>query len=665
MALEPPVIDDRTFEDLVAELRVRIPRYAPEWVWNDFNETDPGITFTQLYAWLFSTVLYRFNRVPRATHIKLLQLLGIEPRPAQPARTELRFTLARDDIQGVFVPAGTQVAVGDTEGEPPVFETDETFYALGAALAAVVTDDGTGMRLRPLPGSTATKPFHAFGPLARIDSALMIGLRSSLALPSEDLVLAFQVHHDDERRWVTCASDLTGVPVSADLVWEYWDGSRWAAANLYRDDTRAFTRSGHVLLAGLGSDAARSRQGDVEEDLYWLRARLRSGGYEVAPQLRAVLTNTVSATQAVTIRDEVIGGSTGQPDQRFELEQAPVVASAVPTRVTRADGSDVRILSVQVEVDEGDGFEVWQEVDDLLTSGSGDRHFTVDRSLGTITFGDGDHGRIPLANERLVNSNIVARRYRVGGGRAGNVAAGTITELQTFVASVDTVTNVVAATGGSDDETTTEADARAARSIAGRDRAVTLEDFEYQATQAPGALIRRAKALPLRHPDYPGVPVPGAITVVVVPEADAPNPTPTEATLTAVCLHLDRKRLLTTEVYVVAPTYRQVSVDADLVARADADLAEVKRDVEDRLADFFDPLTGGREGHGWPFGGDIYFSEVYRQVLDVDGVDVINRLVLRVDDERQADCTDVGIDDGVLVYSDGHDVTVSYQKADR
>lgn len=660
--MDPPRLDDRTFEDIVAELRARIPRYAPQWQWNDFNEADPGITFAQLYAWLFSTVLYRFNQVPDANRIKFLDLLGVELGAPRPARTALTFALARDDIPGVFVPKGTQVAAAGGEGEPPVFETDETIFALGARLAAVVTDDGVGMRLRTRAGAPGGEPFAAFGPLARHGSALMLGLASPVELPGEELQVTLVVHDPSERRAVRCEADHSGLPLQADLTWEYWDGGRWQALRVYADGTRALTRSGAVVFAGPGAAARRGRHGGVDDDLYWLRVRLAGGGYELAPRLGAVLLNTVTATQAVTVRDEILGGSTGQPSMRFRLAQVPVVEAAAPERVARADGRVVEVRGLRLEIDEGDGFEVWQQVDDFFSSGPDDPHFTLDDVTGEAVTGDGDRGRIPLVNERLRNSNVVARRYHVGGGASGNAGAGTITELLTFVPSVDTVTNHLPAEGGFDGETVAQAGERAAKAVSGRDRAVTVEDFEYQATQAPETRVLRAKALALRHPDYPGVEVPGTVTVIVVPASDAPDPMPTEATLTAVCAHLNRKRLLTTEVYVVAPAYRRVKVEADLVAAPSADIAEVKRAVEERLATFFHPLHGGRLGEGWPFGGDVYFSEVYRQVLDVDGVDRIATLGIRVDGDRQPDCTDVAVDEGVLVYSDGHDVTVTYER---
>ncbi|MGA8097521.1 MAG: hypothetical protein WB810_02555, partial [Candidatus Cybelea sp.] len=92
MPLAVPNLDTRTFDDLVAEAKQRIPRYLPEWT--DLNESDPGIALVELFAWMTEATLYQLNQAPNALRLKMLQLLGYSTRPAQPAKTELQFTLA-------------------------------------------------------------------------------------------------------------------------------------------------------------------------------------------------------------------------------------------------------------------------------------------------------------------------------------------------------------------------------------------------------------------------------------------------------------------------------------------------------------------------------------------------------------------------------------------
>src|SRR6476660_3071579 len=90
MPLEAPLLDTRTFEDLKRAALLRIARYAPEWT--DFNESDPGMTLVELFAWLTEMMLYQMNKVPERNYIKFLQLLNMELRPARPATAHLTFT---------------------------------------------------------------------------------------------------------------------------------------------------------------------------------------------------------------------------------------------------------------------------------------------------------------------------------------------------------------------------------------------------------------------------------------------------------------------------------------------------------------------------------------------------------------------------------------------
>jgi predicted phage baseplate assembly protein len=312
-------------------------------------------------------------------------------------------------------------------------------------------------------------------------------------------------------------------------------------------------------------------------------------------------------------------------------------------------------------------------VADFFASTADDSHFVLNRTTGEVRFGDGEHGRIPVGSIDNPDGNIVARLYRYGGGKKGNAAAGTLTNLLGGSAGLDAnaISNLLPAAGGRDEETLDEAKLRAPQALKNKCRAVTAEDFEALAMEAPG--VKRGKALPLTHPGFPGVQVPGAVTVIIVPDTGlvsksgivkiggVPNPTPSEGMIRTVCAYLDQRRLLTTELYVVPPIYHLVAVSARVIALGEADLAEVKRSVIDDLLTYFHPLKGGEGGAGWEFGGDVFFSLVYRRVLGVPGVRRVDALQIQFDAEAQPFCQDVPVEPGALVYSTGHDVVVTYE----
>lgn len=643
LASNLPVIDNRRYDDLVAELRTRIPRYTPEWT--DFNDSDPGVTLVQLFAWLGDMLLFRMGQVPELNYLKFLELLGIELRAAEPAVAEIAFPLVTTGTQAfVIIPARTQVTA-ESPGSPApiVFETDRAVTAIAARLSSVQAFDGFAFEDVSPTNRDAIDAYFPFGRSAGVDAALYLGFETAVPFPQVELDLAFVTGDERAPRSVHCNLPQSSRFASARAAWEYWNGAEWRPLDLLVDETMAFTRSGHVRLKTPAPGVMMSDTiGEVTVPRIWIRARLIESQYERPPELRSVRTNTVSATQAQTIRNEVLGGSDGRASQTFRLSSSPVLAG-----------------TLRVEVNEGDGFAAWSEVDDFFGAGARDTVFVLDRTTGEVRFGDGEHGAIPVGNSDLPASNIVAREYRFGGGTSGNVPAGAIRTLLGSLDGVDAnaIANQLPAIGGRAEETLAAAKLRAPSAIRSRGRAVTAEDYEQLAIET--GPVRRAKALPLSHPDFPGVKVPGVVSVIVVPDGTAPNPTPSEGTLRLVCAALEKARVITTELYVVPPVYRQVRVTTDVVVENRADLAAVKTAITAALLAYFHPLTGGEWGQGWPFGGEIFYSRVYGRAT-VAGVQSIQRLVISLDGIDAAECTNVPLCDGELAYSVEHVVNVAY-----
>jgi hypothetical protein len=648
MSLEAqlPVIDDRTFDDIVAEARTRIPRYTPEWT--DFNDSDPGIALMQLFAWLSELLIYRMNQVPELNYLKFLELIGIELNPAAPAQAEIFFPVTPTNPDPfVIVPLHTQVTAAASNGGPPlVFETDRVIYALKSSLDELLSFDGFAFDSLTSLNQDAQTGFQPFGPAPQKDAALFLGFNASSAFPAQiELNLAFTVAQSGGAAVTAgdCSLPESRVFPSANLVWQFWGGSGWFALDLLKDETLSFQRSGHVYLKAPPKGKMQATTfGGVSTPLFWIRAVL-VGTYEKQPTILALRTNTAPATQAQTVSDEVLGGSSGEPNQTFVPANNPVLAG-----------------TLQLQVDQGSGFEDWKETQDFFGAKPTDQVYVLDRTTGSVRFGDGKNGAIPIANVNLPNNNVVARTYRFGGGKQGNVAAGQLTTLPASFSGIDAnkVTNLFGAFGGTDEETLDAAKLRAPQAIKSRCRAVSKEDFEYLAMQASS--VARAYAMPLAHPGFPGVQVPGAITVIVAPDSDDPNPTPSSGMLRTVCAYLNLRRLLTTELFVIAPTYELVSAHADVIVRDTADLAQVKTAIEAALLNYFHPLIGGDDGQGWPFGGTIFFSRVYQQILQIDGVDRIEQVFITLDGVTYPVCQDVPIPAGTLIYSKHNDVVVSY-----
>jgi len=644
-----PVIDNRTFDDIVAEAQTRIPNYTPEWT--DFNPGDAGFALVELFAWMTELLIYRLNQVPELNYIKFLELIGIELEPAQPATAVLCFPVqANFALPTVAVPSGTQVAADPNDGGPPVvFQATASITALAMQLNSVQTFDGYAYTDLTADNAQIGTGFQPFGPLAAAGSALLLGFgpsSTSGALqpipPGTNISLVFWPNSSGASPAPTACASATAVYPSATVTWQYWNGVSWQPLKVAKDETLALTRYGFVILKSPATGQLAADELGFATDMprFWLRAYLTQSSYETPPSLLAIRANAVTATATQNVNGEVLGGSDGSANQTFTLTSTPVI-----------DGSLV------LQIDEGEGFVTWTEVEDFFGYGPNDQVYVLDPTSGVVTFGDGTNGQIPVANVSSAQTNIVAQTYQFGGGARSNVSAGMISTLMTSIPGIDSsnVSNPVAADGGTDEETVDAAKLRAPEVLNSQDRAVTCGDFELLARQA--GPVARAKALPLFNPNFPGVEVPGSVTVIIVPNAASPTPRPSPGLLQTVCAYLDQRRLITTELYVMAPTYVPVAVAVAVLAATGADIAQVQQDVETAITTFLDPLVGGSDGQGWPFGGTIYYSDLFRTAL-VSDVQRVESLSITLNGTTAAPCADVPIPTGNLLTVSDVNVTV-------
>jgi predicted phage baseplate assembly protein len=346
----------------------------------------------------------------------------------------------------------------------------------------------------------------------------------------------------------------------------------------------------------------------------WIRLEVPDQWREdAAPKLRHAGFNVVEITNAETARRQVLGTSNGRPGQQFALPHRNVLTGTVN-------------ISVQESVDASEPLVVWGETNDLAAAGPHDRVFDLDREAGVVTFGDGTSGRIPPLVPGA--GSVVSSAYRHGGGLGGEIDVGDITKLTGSLPGVRNAVNVVRATGGRDAETLTDLKIRARHDLATRHRAVTAADFEWIATRAPAVRVARAVAVALRRPLAAatglddGVVAHGAVSVVVVPDDEGPQPTPTASFLRAVCHWLDDHRLVTTEVHVVPPQFARLT-DLRLVLQPEPGYtrAHLRDAIAADLASHLHVLTGGDDGTGFGFGRQIHIADLVARVSRMPGVD--------------------------------------------
>ena len=127
MRLPAVTLDDRDFQDLVNEARLRIAQSCPEWT--EHNVSDPGITLIELFAWMTEMVIYRLNRIPDKLHVALLGAARHRARAADRGHAPTCASGSRRRRRGRLIPPARPRSARSARpaSEPVVFQTSEDF----------------------------------------------------------------------------------------------------------------------------------------------------------------------------------------------------------------------------------------------------------------------------------------------------------------------------------------------------------------------------------------------------------------------------------------------------------------------------------------------------------------------------------------------------------
>jgi hypothetical protein len=109
-----------------------------------------------------------------------------------------------------------------------------------------------------------------------------------------------------------------------------------------------------------------------------------------------------------------------------------------------------------------------------------------------------------------------------------------------------------------------------------------------------------------------------------------------------------------------APDYKRVSVTVDVQARPETDPRRVEGAIAARLEALLNPFVGGLDGTGWPFGRDLYLSDLYATVQGVEGVEYIKELHMSWLDRSNRPRTEdrkIELLEHQVIVSDKHRVT--------
>lgn len=638
MALPQIKLDERTFQDLVDEAKRRIPRYCPEWT--NHNISDPGVTLIELFAYMVDQLLYQINRVPEKNYRTFLDLIGVQLAAPNSARAEVTFRLSAAQPNSVTVPKGTEVATSRSETQASrTFTTEEDLVISPPSLKYIMLTPNLqnfeNVSLRALDPRNPQE-ISIFQEEPRPDNAFYIGFDRTIS--TSTLVLALD-----------CENLGVGInPYDPPVIWEYWDErqSSWLEIEITRNTTEGLTIPYSEIEMHIPKTAGQREVGTVDPILaWWIRCRytpLNPGqpGYSLSPVIRKfsayTIGGTISVAHSQTIRMEELGRSDGQPGQRYQLRNKPMLSLDPSQQET-----------ILIDPLDGSEIQIWKQVPDFSESTAEDKHFTCDPVSAEVSFGPAirnpDGAEEQLGAIPVFGSRIIMAAYRTGGGTEGNVGSSSITVLKNSLPYIAAVDNRRPATGGTSAETLDYALLRGPRMLRARNRAVTSEDFETLTRQATSGVARVRCLTPgaLDRTSNDEAVEPGTVVLLVVPEIDPDlrEIRPEHLNLSggmriAIEDFLNERRLITTSVKLTTPTYQWVTVQARIKTTNPYMNERVKKEAERRLYRFIRPVNGGPDptlqfkniGDGWPFGRVLYASEIYPILQTIEGVEFIERV---------------------------------------
>lgn len=654
------ILHDQTAEQLADELIRQIPAHTPEW--RNPAPGDPGRALIDLFAWMSDKLLYRINLLPERQRLMFLRLLDMPMRAATSAKGLLQLRhAAPKDLGVVEVPARTLVP------GPVEFETMEAGYVLPVTGAVYVkrlpTDEESAtvagiqtslQSVYDLESSSpyVTTPLFADGrskpegfDIAQetLDQCLWIALLAPEAPEDKDvfrdkvftrsgaqpILLNVGFAPQSEAPLDTQSIDAPK-PRPDNWVWQMpTQNTRPDGLPEYTtlgpavsNSTSGFSAPGVLRLVLPDAGDIGLPENDPDQDVLAgvgdrppriddeaIAARL-IGWLRLAPKEQAQTLNiswlginTVEIEQRRSLRNIVLGSATSGSDQVMQLPVQQVDPGSFILEVRPTDGA----------------FETWTRTDYLGGHKRHEQVYQLDAEAGLVRFGNGVTGKVPPRGAK-----VRATQLRHGGGRAGNLPSQSI---ETISHPRLKATQPVPTTGGEDAETLAQAETRLPGYLRHNDRAVTEQDFKDLAPLTPGVDIARVEVMPRFRPYQRLSDVAGSVSVMVIPRPKhlmAATPRPDRAMLQAVQDHLDARRLIGTELHVIGPEYKPLSVSASVKVKEGFEPDKLLGEVENSLRLFLAPVEpGGREGTGWQLGRTVTNLELEVIVARVAGLEAV------------------------------------------
>ncbi len=663
-------LNDKTYEELLAEGLLSIPLYSDEWT--NFNPSDPGITILENLT-AFEALQQRFiDQITPEIQGKLLKLAGFEAEKGRCARVLLA---AGNLTEPVRIPANQKFMVGDL-----CFETNRSLELKPYHVTGV-----WGMRddrwydCSYLLDREVSVPAYIFGEKPKRGDSLWFTL-DGLPEPGEEILFSMTVADRHNRNPFMEKGNNT----FADMRWECFTGDGFVKMHT-KDYTGCFLVSGEVRMRLPDSPGVPCREAPGHG--FVIRATLERADYDVRPKLIHVAgflfevwqketmaaCHTFNKVSSVSLLGDLL--EEGYVTVFCKEEKGASYKRYLPAYGGEGTGRFYR------ETTDQDGTHTWQfdkkaygygpeKVKNAVKVGAYTEEMMRQYYLGTVLGYDGQTIELPRKHIVADSFCIIARRTGQDGediydfvrpsrrgtedltyflyenegrlviedggafigadlyignlsvtrGRAGNIRAGNRFMAGGLPAYIQFY-NPTEGTGGAFRETLEEVKKRFLQDLKKPYRAVTAEDYERLVMETPELCIHKVKAWMNQDGNM--------VCIAVKPGTDEAFPGLSDVYRTAIEKQLEDKRLLTTKVRIVDPVYSPIDVHGTIYVKRQYENS--RELIEQAIRNKIDYIHSDRN-----FGEVLKFEQVFHEIESLDCVEFIYELSLIPQNPGQA-----------------------------
>ncbi|BED92703.1 MAG: baseplate J/gp47 family protein [Candidatus Paraimprobicoccus trichonymphae] len=618
--------NDQSLEDILEESKNQVSYLNNDWT--NLQESDPGITILELFAWLKYVQHEYLNRISPNVKLKFLNLLNINLIRNKGSNSLIGISGIKNNCT---LPKSTKF-----EAENMIFENNKPKNLINSKILSLGFYNPEFSIEEKYENLDNTRYFYIFGKeFKKVDkykSRSFFICFDKKFLNSTKIKLYFYILENSRRNKI---KDDDYFEELVKVKWEYYglenDKLGWHEINIIKDLTHNFLFSNMVSFKING-------EMKTLDNLYKIKISLMENNYDYPPKIRNVFTNIFKVEQKSTQVDNLIIKKKDLVNFNIEiynylflygkfkvfikklngwieiktfifernviLEKLVIKISNIENILKKYSSEDEVFLILgydkkfenKIILGNGTGtsnqfvefkyenvlydslellvaeekedklvFSKWTRVDDFFSSDKYARNFVFNEEQKVISFGDNFYGQSPKKS----TNNIILSELIFCEGAKSNIQRNKINRMITENNEFKNckISQIIPAICGIDNETIGEAEVRMSSSIEKCTRAVNIEDYENIVKNTPGMIFENIRILPNYNINGGDSPKQNCVAIAVKINDSIGSELP-KSYKNNIKKQIDKYRLINTRIYIIGPEYIGLIISGNVVVKS-------------------------------------------------------------------------------------------------